>query len=100
MVHYLALESPIGRLTGSSSEQYWQPGSSRLRLRVALASALQACFLNNLLTGFVGRVQHVQVYCISFGRVLLLYKSLAVHARWCWTLKTWIDRKFLKQFQC
>lgn len=33
------------------------------------------------------------------GRALLLYKSLTVHARWCWILKTWIDRKFLKHFQ-
>ncbi len=33
------------------------------------------------------------------GRALLLYKSLTVHARWCWILKTWIDRKFLKNFQ-
>ena len=33
------------------------------------------------------------------GRALLLYKSLTVHARWCWTLKTWIDRKFLRHFQ-
>jgi NADH dehydrogenase FAD-containing subunit len=33
------------------------------------------------------------------GRALLLYKSVTVHARWCWTLKTWIDRRFLKHFR-
>jgi len=34
------------------------------------------------------------------GKALLQYKQLAIHARWCWHLKTWIDRKFIREFQC
>ena len=33
------------------------------------------------------------------GRALMLHKSLAIHSRWCWTLKTSIDQRFLQRFQ-
>lgn len=33
------------------------------------------------------------------GKALLQYKKLTIHARWCWHLKTWIDRKFIRDFQ-
>jgi len=33
------------------------------------------------------------------GKALLQYKWLTLHARWCWNLKTWIDRRFIREFQ-
>ncbi len=33
------------------------------------------------------------------GKALLQYKRLTLHARWCWNLKTWIDRQFIREFQ-
>lgn len=33
------------------------------------------------------------------GKALLQYKRLTLHARWCWNLKTWIDRRFIREFQ-
>ena len=33
------------------------------------------------------------------GKVLLEYGWLTIHARWCWLLKTWIDKRFVRKFQ-
>lgn len=33
------------------------------------------------------------------GKALLEYGWITVHARWCWKLKTWIDRRFVREFQ-
>ncbi len=33
------------------------------------------------------------------GKALLEYGWFTAHARWCWTLKTWIDRRFIQEFQ-
>lgn len=33
------------------------------------------------------------------GKALLQYGSLTTHARWCWHLKTWIDKRFISPFQ-
>jgi selenide,water dikinase len=33
------------------------------------------------------------------GKALLEYGWLTVHARWCLSLKTWIDRRFIRTFQ-
>lgn len=33
------------------------------------------------------------------GKALLEYGPLTVHARWCWHLKTWIDKRFISEFQ-
>nr|WP_286177398.1 FAD-dependent oxidoreductase [Rhodopirellula sp. JC639] len=33
------------------------------------------------------------------GKAILQYGPFAVHARWCWWLKTWIDKRFVRQYQ-
>jgi selenide,water dikinase len=33
------------------------------------------------------------------GKALLQYGPITLHARWCWNLKTWIDRRFVREFQ-
>ena len=33
------------------------------------------------------------------GKALLEYGWLTVHARWCWRLKSWIDKRFIRPFQ-
>jgi len=33
------------------------------------------------------------------GKALFQYNRITVHARWCWHLKTWIDRHFIREFQ-
>lgn len=33
------------------------------------------------------------------GKALLQYNRITAHARWCWHLKTWIDRRFIREFK-
>jgi len=33
------------------------------------------------------------------GKALLQYKWLTFYGRWCWWLKTYIDKRFVKRFQ-
>ena len=33
------------------------------------------------------------------GRALLEYGAFTIHARWCWHLKTGIDKRFIRQYQ-
>ncbi len=33
------------------------------------------------------------------GKALLEYRWFTAHARWCWLLKTWIDKRFVNEFQ-
>jgi len=33
------------------------------------------------------------------GRAILTYQGLSIHARWCWKLKDWIDRRFMAKYQ-
>ena len=33
------------------------------------------------------------------GKALMDYKGWAVHARWCWLLKDWIDSRFISRFR-
>jgi len=33
------------------------------------------------------------------GKALLEYKGLSFHGRWCWSLKAWIDKRFIKHYQ-
>ena len=33
------------------------------------------------------------------GKALLEYGPFTIHARWCWQLKTWIDKRFVSEFQ-
>jgi selenide,water dikinase len=34
------------------------------------------------------------------GKAILEYRWLTCYARWCWHLKTWIDKRFVAEFQC
>ena len=33
------------------------------------------------------------------GKAFLQYGLVTAHARWCWHLKTWIDKRFISEFQ-
>lgn len=62
---------------------------------------------NNLNRFFDGR--HLMKYrpqphylsLLSTGQMeaFLLYRNLIVHGSWCWKLKTWIDKRFMRQYQ-
>ncbi|MCA9063549.1 MAG: FAD-dependent oxidoreductase [Planctomycetaceae bacterium] len=60
---------------------------------------LQAVLSDEPLMEFRPQRSFLKLLNTGDGKALLQYKSLSIHARWCWTLKTWIDRRFLRQFQ-
>jgi selenide,water dikinase len=47
------------------------------------------------------RPQHdfLKIINTGDGKALLEYKQRACHAAWCWWLKEWIDKGFVKQYQ-
>lgn len=63
----------------------WRNIRSLLRGRPLRRYAPQADFLRLLNTGD--------------GKALMDYKGWALHARWCWFLKDWIDTRFVSRFR-
>jgi len=45
--------------------------------------------------------QHDFLKLLNTGdqKALLEYKSISIHAKWCWWLKRWIDKSFITPFQ-
>jgi len=46
-----------------------------------------------------GQSDFLQLLDTGDGKALLQYKSLTFYGRWCWWLKTYIDKLFVKRFQ-
>lgn len=60
--------------------------------------------LRSLITG--GSMKHfkpqqdfLKLLNTGDGKALLEYGCFTVHARWCWKLKAWIDKRFIREFQ-
>lgn len=60
---------------------------------------LRALARNEPLHEFHGQKEFLKLLNTGDGKALLEYHFLSVHARWCWRLKTWIDKRFVKEFQ-
>jgi len=60
--------------------------------------------LRGLLTGgalqsFDPQPNFLKLLNTGDGKALLEYGPITTHARWCWHLKTWIDKRFISEFQ-
>ncbi|HBJ33187.1 MAG TPA: NADH dehydrogenase subunit [Planctomycetaceae bacterium] len=60
---------------------------------------LRAFFDNRPLLTYQPQRDFLKLLNTGDGKALLQYKRLTLHARWCWYLKTWIDRRFIGEFQ-
>jgi NADH dehydrogenase FAD-containing subunit len=60
---------------------------------------LRSLLVGGQMKSFTPQHDFLKILNTGDGRALMLHKSLAIHNRWCWTLKTWIDRRFLQRFQ-
>lgn len=60
---------------------------------------LRAMFTEQPLKRFDPQSDFLKILNTGDGKALLEYRWLTVHARWCWWLKTWIDRRFVRKFQ-
>ena len=60
---------------------------------------LQAFLKGQTLQDFVPQDDFLKILNTGDGKALLEYGSISIHARWCWKLKSWIDRRFIRDFQ-
>jgi NADH dehydrogenase FAD-containing subunit len=57
-------------------------------------------FLNDgELQNFEPQADFLKILNTGDGKAFLQYGWFTAHARWCWKLKTWIDRRFIEEFQ-
>ena len=60
---------------------------------------LQAFFDDGSMETFEPQSDFLKLLNTGDGKALMQYGFLNAHARWCWHLKTWIDKRFITQFQ-
>ncbi|MCA9010790.1 MAG: FAD-dependent oxidoreductase [Planctomycetaceae bacterium] len=85
-----------GTIVGSTSPK---AGVYAVRQSPILWHNLQALLADKPLIEFRPQRSFMKLLNTGDGKALLQYKNVSIHARWCWTLKTWIDRRFLRPFR-
>ena len=60
---------------------------------------LKATLSGGELIPYVPQRDFLRLLNTGDGKALLQYKSLTFYGRWCWWLKTYIDKRFMKRFQ-
>ncbi|TWT89365.1 FAD-dependent oxidoreductase [Neorhodopirellula pilleata] len=60
---------------------------------------LQALLRGGAMKSFCPQNDFLKILNTGDGKALLQYGWLTAHARWCWHLKTWIDKRFVNEFQ-
>ena len=79
-----------GMLPGTLGKQF-DDNEMRINLRALLNG--------QPLQNFDPQSNFLKILNTGDGKALLEYGWLTVHARWCLSLKTWIDRRFIRTFQ-
>ncbi|MCM2371456.1 FAD-dependent oxidoreductase [Aporhodopirellula aestuarii] len=60
---------------------------------------LRAFFAGGPLESFQPQSDFLKLLNTGDGKAFLEYGPLSVHSRWCWHLKTWIDKRFVEEYQ-
>lgn len=60
---------------------------------------LRAFFQGGLMKKFEPQSDFLKLLNTGDGKALFEYGPITAHARWCWHLKTWIDKRFISEFQ-
>jgi pyridine nucleotide-disulfide oxidoreductase family protein len=61
---------------------------------------LRALLAGDRLSTFQPRRDFLKLLNTGAGKALLEYGNFTAHARWCWWLKSWIDLRFVRRYQC
>jgi pyridine nucleotide-disulfide oxidoreductase family protein len=51
------------------------------------------------LLDYIPQKHYLAILSLGNHAALLIYHRWAIHATWCWTLKRWIDTRFIKKYQ-
>ncbi len=60
---------------------------------------LRALMMGGTMREFNPQSDFLKLLNTGDGKALLEYRFITTHARWCWKLKTWIDKRFVRDFQ-
>ncbi|WDQ17142.1 FAD-dependent oxidoreductase [Rhodopirellula sp. P2] len=60
---------------------------------------LRAFLLGGSMNAFDPQSDFLKLLNTGDGKALLQYGCITAHRRWCWHLKTWIDKRFVSEFQ-
>ena len=64
-----------------------------------LSHNLRAIFANQPMRAFRPQSSFMKIINTGDGKALLEYGRLIAHARWCWNLKKYINKRFIRAFQ-
>ncbi|KLU07535.1 NADH dehydrogenase-like protein [Rhodopirellula islandica] len=82
------LESPVPKA-----------GVYAVRQCPVLSHNLQAFLSGGSMDAFDPQSDFLKLLNTGDGKALLQYGCITAHRRWCWQLKTWIDKRFVSEFQ-
>lgn len=75
-------------------------GVTAVRQAPVLWHNLQATFdTSRSMKAFHPQADFLKIVNTGDGKALLEYHGWTFHARWCWRLKCWIDRSFVRKYQ-
>lgn len=74
-------------------------GVYAVRQSPILSHNLRALFARGSMKRFEPQSDFLKLLNTGDGKALLEYGWLTAHGRWCWHLKTWIDKRFITKFQ-
>jgi len=86
--------------SGTGSEHPWpKAGVYAVRQSPVLWENIACLLQGRPLTKWKPQPSFLSLLNTGDGRAILTYRGLSVHARWCWKLKDWIDRRFMAKYQ-
>jgi selenide,water dikinase len=101
-----SLQSTSGRpvfVVGDSgtieSDPCPKAGVYAVRQAPVLWNNLKAILANQPLMDFNPQSNFLKLLNTGDSRALMEYRGWSFHARWCWWLKCWIDRQFIREYQ-
>ncbi|PHQ33918.1 FAD-dependent oxidoreductase [Rhodopirellula bahusiensis] len=74
-------------------------GVYAVRQSPILWNNLKAFLSGGLMETFRPQSDFLKLLNTGDGKAFLEYGPFSFHARWCWRLKTWIDKRFVSEFQ-
>ena len=80
--------SAVGDSGSISGIPFAKAGVHAVRQSPVLWHNLRSILVGGPMTSITPQHDFLKILNTGDGRELMLYKSLAIHARWCWTIKT------------
>ena len=80
------------------SSPFAKAGVHAVRQAPVLWHNLSAAASGGQMRSFKPQRDFLKILNTGDGKAFLQNRSLSIHARWCWWVKNWIDRRFMQKF--